>query len=199
MTAAALCVPFAYREHFLDKEELLWRHGESLYCFQLLECWSWSGLRWDRRWNSYDAVSMAQIYHADCKIFVGPLGMELDRTAMTALNEMYFSAFPDGGLEEVRTIELSDSWMLTEFVARSTHQGTFFGIPPSGYACETKLVWLTHYTDDGLVIEGSFYYDNLTLVNQMTTAPWSLDGIWITTVPTPLGQPDYDDHLCGSE
>ena len=140
-----------------------------------------------QRWNSYDAVSMAQIYHADCRIFVGPLGMELDRTAMTALNEMYFSAFSGGGLEELRTIELSDSWMLTEFVARGTHQGTFFGIPAAGYACETKLVWLTHYTDDGLVIEGSFYYDNLTLVNQMTTAPWSLDGIWITTVPTPLG------------
>ena len=140
-----------------------------------------------RRWNSHDAASMAKIYHADCTIFAGPLGMELDRVAMTAMNEVFFSAFPDVELEIIRTIDLADGWVLTELLWQATHQGTFFGIPPMGYATENRGVWLVHYTADGLVSEGAFYYDNLTLMTQMTTPEWPLDGIWVSTVPTPLG------------
>jgi len=40
------------------------------------------------RWNSHDAAAMAKIYDTDSKIFAGPLGMALDRVAMTAMNEM---------------------------------------------------------------------------------------------------------------
>ncbi|MDI6451301.1 ester cyclase [Anaerobaca lacustris] len=140
-----------------------------------------------RRWNSHDAASMAKIYHADCTVFAGPLGMELDRVAMTAMNEVFFSAFPDVELEIVRTIDLGNGWVLTELLWQATHQGTFFGIPPMGYATENRGVWLVHYTADGLVREGAFYYDNLTLMTQMTTPEWPLDGIWVSTVPTPLG------------
>lgn len=140
-----------------------------------------------RRWNSRDAASMAKIYHADCTIFAGPLGMELDRVAMTAMNEVFFSAFPDVELEIIRTIDLADGWVLTELLWQATHQGTFFGIPPMGYATENRGVWLVHYTADGLVSEGAFYYDNLTLMTQMTTPEYSLDGPWITSIPTPMG------------
>lgn len=141
-----------------------------------------------RRWSSRDATGMAQIYHADCKIFAGPLSMELDRAAMMAVNEMYFSAFPNAELKVVRTIELSNSWVLTEFVSHSIHQQAFFGFPASGYPTEIRLVWLTRYTADGLVSEGGFYYDNLTLINQMTTAPeYSPVGNWVTSLPSPFG------------
>jgi predicted ester cyclase len=139
------------------------------------------------RWNSHDAALMAEIYHADAQIFAGPLGMVLDRVAMTAMNEMFFSAFPDVALEVVRAIDLGDGWVVTEFVSRSTHQGPFMGIPAAGYPTEIRGVWLTRYNAQGLVIEGAFYYDSLTLMNQLITAPWPLDGIWVSAIPTPLG------------
>ena len=77
--------------------------------------------------------------------------------------------------------------MLTELVSKATHQEAFMGVPASGYPMYVRVVWLTRYDANGLVVEMSFYYDNLTLLNQMTTAEWPLDGIWISTVPTPMG------------
>lgn len=141
-----------------------------------------------RRWNSHDAALMARIYHNDAKIFAGPLGAEVDRAAMTAMNEMYFAAFPNIRQEAVRTIDLGDNWVLTEFVAYATHQGPFMGIAPSGYPIENRNVWLVHYSDDGVVTQGSFYYDNVTFMTQMTEPPeYSPAGNWVGTTPTPVG------------
>ncbi|MCF7973210.1 MAG: ester cyclase [Phycisphaerae bacterium] len=138
------------------------------------------------RWNSHDAALMAKIYDTDTHLFAGPLGAPLDRVALTAMNEMYFSAFPDVALEVVRAIDLGDGWVLTELLSQATHQDAFMGIPAAGYPTEIRAVWLTRYAQ-GLVIDGAFYYDNLTLMTQMTTAPYPLDGIWITTYPTAAG------------
>jgi predicted ester cyclase len=140
-----------------------------------------------RRWNSHDVADTARINGADYQIFAGPLGAHLDRVAMAAMNELYFTAFPDIQIEVVRAVDLGDGWVLTELISKGTHQGDFMGVPKSGYLCGQRVVWLTHYDADGLATEQSFYYDNLTLLNQMTTAPWPLDGIWVSTVPTPLG------------
>jgi hypothetical protein len=64
---------------------------------------------------------------------------------------------------------------------------TFMGVPASGYLMNVPVVWLTQYDADGLVVDMSFYYDNVTLITQMTTPEWSPAGNWITSVPTPLG------------
>ncbi|MFC1765462.1 ester cyclase, partial [Planctomycetota bacterium] len=135
------------------------------------------------RWNSRDAALMAKIYSDDVKIFAGPMGMTVDRVAMTAMNEMYFSAFPDIELEVVRAIDLGNGWVVTELISHGTHQGPFMGTPAMGYPTKLRAVWLTRYDANGLLIEGSFYYDNMTLMTQMTTAPYPLDGIWISTIP----------------
>jgi hypothetical protein len=140
-----------------------------------------------RRWNSHDAAGAARMNRADYQIFAGPLGTHLDRVAMTAMNELYFTSFPDVQIEVVRAVELEDGWVLTELISKGTHQGDFMGVPVSGYLTGLRLVWLTRYDADGLATEQSFYYDNITLLNQMTTAPYSLDGIWVSTVPTPFG------------
>jgi steroid delta-isomerase-like uncharacterized protein len=140
-----------------------------------------------RRRNSHDAVEVAKMDHADVQIFAHPLGMYVDRAQMMALNEQYFFSFPDDVLEVARTIDLGDGWVLTELVSKATHQEAFMGVPASGYLMEIRVAWLTQYDADGLITEMSFYYDNLTLINQMTTAEWLLDGIWISTVRTPLG------------
>lgn len=140
-----------------------------------------------QRWSSHDAAFVTKLYDTDLQMFAGPLGTVLDRSAMTAMNEMYFVGFPDANLEIVRAIDLGDGWVVTELLATGTHQGPFMGIPPMGYLTETRVVWLMRYNAEGLVTEGSFYYDNLTLMTQMTTPPWPLDGIWITTYPMGAG------------
>ena len=119
------------------------------------------------RWNSHDAASVTQVYANDLQLFVGPMGATLDRAAMTALNEIYFSAFPDVALETVRAVDLGDGWIVSELVSRATHQGPFMGVPPAGSAVEIRVVWLMRYDSQGVLAEGSFYYDNLTLMTQI--------------------------------
>jgi len=139
------------------------------------------------RWNSRDAAHVAKMDHTDFQIYAGPLGTHLDRAAMMAMNELYFTAFPDVQIDVVRVIELQDGWVLTELISKGTHKDDFMSVPASGYLTGLRVVWLTQYHADGLVADQSFYYDNLTLLNQMTLPPYSLDGIWISTIPTPMG------------
>lgn len=139
------------------------------------------------RWQSHDAAEVAKMIHSDYLTFAGPLGQQLDRPAMTALNELYYQGFPDVQLETVRRIDLGDGWVLVELLTKGTHTGPFMGVPASGYLTGIRVVWLTRYDSDGLAIEQSFYYDNLTLVTQLTTPEWLLDGVWVTAVPSPLG------------
>jgi len=139
------------------------------------------------RWNSRDAAHVARMIRADYQIYAGPLGTKLDRPAMMALNEMYFTAFPDVQIDVVRAVDMRGGWVLSELISKGTHEGEFMGVPGSGYLTGLRVLWLTHYDADGLATEQSFYYDNITLLNQMTTPPYSLDGIWISTVPTPMG------------
>ena len=139
------------------------------------------------RWQKHDASLVAKMCQADYSTFAGPLGMQLDRIEMTALNELYYQGFPDVQLETVRRIDLGDGWVLVELLSKGTHHGTFMDVPASGYLTGISIVWLTRYNEDGLATEQSFYYDNLTLLTQMTTVEWILDGVWITSIPTPLG------------
>jgi hypothetical protein len=139
------------------------------------------------RWNSHDAALVAKMDHADVQIYADPLRANIDRVAMMALNELYFDSFPDDTLDVVRAVDMGDGWVLTELISRATHMKSFLDVPASGYPVEVKVAWLTRYDLDGLVIEMSFYYDNMVLINHMKNAPWPLDGIWITSSPTPFG------------
>lgn len=140
-----------------------------------------------QRWSDRDIDAVARMYHTDCRIKAGPMVMTFNRDEMMALNEAYFDAFPGGQLRVIRTIDLGGGWVLTELVSESVHQSPFMGVPASGYPIAIRTVWLTRYTTEGLAIEGSFHYDGLTLLTQMTTPPIPLDGIWVSAVPTPFG------------
>jgi len=140
-----------------------------------------------RIWNALDYDAMAKLYHADCRIKAGPLVMTLNRDEIIALNQATFQAFPAGDIEVVRTIDLGDGWVVSELVSNGVHSSPFMGVPASGYPLRLRMVWLLRFTDAGLIIQGSFHYDGLTLLTQMTTPPIPLDGIWLTAAPTPMG------------
>jgi ketosteroid isomerase-like protein len=139
------------------------------------------------RYNSEDAVQYAKMFRADAQIFPSPLGMIIDRDAWIAMYEMTNGGFSDGITEVVRRIDLGDGWILAEIRMRSRHTGTYLGVPGSGNLIDMRGAYLTHFDADGLITHHNIYWDNLTLITQMTTPPFPLDGIWISTVPTPLG------------
>ena len=95
------------------------------------------------RWNKHDAALLAKMVHKDAEIFPGPLGIKLDRTAHTALNELFFLGFSDGQLESVRRIDLGDGWILSEGNSWGTHDGPYMGMPATGFPGEIRIVFLS--------------------------------------------------------
>jgi ketosteroid isomerase-like protein len=139
------------------------------------------------RYNGDDIAHYAKMFRSDAQLFVGPLGTIVDRNEWIAIVEMLRGGFSDGITEVVRRIDLGDGWILGETRMRSRHTGTYLGIPGSGYMIDMRSAYLSHFDADGLITHHNMYWDNLTLITQMTTPPFPLDGIWISTVPTPLG------------
>ncbi|MBL7187616.1 MAG: nuclear transport factor 2 family protein [Phycisphaerae bacterium] len=139
------------------------------------------------RWNSGDLAEYAKMIHPDAEFFLGPVGVPMDKSANIAMHELYLQAFADRQAEILRTIDLGDGWVLSEVVYSGTHTGDYFGIPATGRLFRLRGVSLERFDAQGLITNLNVYFDNLTLITQITTDEWPLDGIWITTYPTPMG------------
>jgi predicted ester cyclase len=139
------------------------------------------------RWNSGDLTEYAKMIHPDAEFFLGPVGVPMDKSANIAMHELYLQAFADRQAEILRTIDLGDGWILSEVVYSGTHTGDYFGIPATGRLFRLRGVSLQRFDAQGLITNLNVYFDNLTLITQITTDEWPLDGIWITTYPTPMG------------
>jgi hypothetical protein len=61
------------------------------------------------------------------------------------------------------------------------------GIPATGRTFTLRGAGLLRFDADGLVTNFSLYYDMLNVMQQLTAEEWSPEGVWITTVSTPLG------------
>ena len=129
-----------------------------------------------RRWNAHNLSEVAKMINLDADIFSYPLGVPTDRNALIASWEMYFTAFPDVQGDMVRVIDMGDGWVVGELVFSGTHQGEFLGIPPAGVHAEIRGAILWRYDANGLATNYYIYFDNLSLVSQIT--PPSAVGNW---------------------
>jgi len=59
------------------------------------------------------------------------------------------------------------------------------GFPATGRTCTLRGAGLLRFDADGLVTNFSLYYDNLTVVQQLTTPEWPIAGAWINIIPIP--------------
>lgn len=122
------------------------------------------------RWNTHDLPDYAKRYRSDALIFAAPLGSTVGRNEWIALAELIFQGF-SGQSHIIRRVDMGDGFILTEFQNRATHNGPYMGIPASGNSTNLKSVSLIQYDADGLVAAGSYYYDELTLITQITAPP----------------------------
>jgi steroid delta-isomerase-like uncharacterized protein len=67
-----------------------------------------------------------------------------------------------------------------------THAGEFMGIGPTGRQIAVKGITI-HRFADGELVESWASYDMMGMMQQLTAEEWPAQGVWITTVPTPLG------------
>ena len=67
-----------------------------------------------------------------------------------------------------------------------THTGEFMGIPPTGRQITVAGISI-HRFADGKFVESWVSYDTIGMMQQLTAEEWPVEGVWISTVPTPLG------------
>ncbi|MBC8218163.1 MAG: ester cyclase [Planctomycetes bacterium] len=67
-----------------------------------------------------------------------------------------------------------------------THTGEFMGIPPTGRQIAITGISI-HRFANGEFVESWVSYDTLGMIQQLTAEEWPAQGVWVTSVPTPLG------------
>lgn len=150
-----------------------------------------------RRFNSQDLDLQAKMMHADAEIFVAPLGMSLDRASALAMNEKYYQGFSDVHMESVRQIDLGDGWIVMEATSQGTHDGPFFGMPPTGAPVQMRVALLTHYDATGLITYQGQYYDMMTLTAQITPPAQILPPVSALLVQDEITSPSLAGNLLG--
>jgi predicted ester cyclase len=99
-----------------------------------------------------------------------------------AMFEPYFS---DGAIDVDDLVAEGDK-VAVRWTWSGTHAGEFFGIPPTGRQIAITGTSI-HRFADGQFVESWVSYDMMGFMQQLTAEEWSPEGVWITTVPTPLG------------
>jgi steroid delta-isomerase-like uncharacterized protein len=98
------------------------------------------------------------------------LGMPLHgRDAVRESTRAYMTAFPDLHIEETSST-LAGARLAQELTITGTHGGDLLGIAPTGRWTETYAAVITTFDEDGMVIEGSVYWNALTMLCQLGVA-----------------------------
>jgi steroid delta-isomerase-like uncharacterized protein len=98
---------------------------------------------------------------------------------------MYLTAFPDIQITFEQMIAEDDK-VVIRWTLSGTHEGELMGIPPTGRRVAVRGISM-YRVADGKFVETWPSYDALGMIQQLTAEEWSVDGPWIVTVPTPMG------------
>jgi steroid delta-isomerase-like uncharacterized protein len=95
-------------------------------------------------------------------------------------------AFPDQRNELIE-LHHADDCVVSEFILKGTHKGSFRGLPPTGRSFECRMVALFLFEEDRLVCE-RVYFDSVTILRQLGIAhdPLTLRGRVATVLNHPL-------------
>jgi predicted ester cyclase len=142
-----------------------------------------AGTELDAHWDAHNLSACAKGIHPDAEILMIPLGVPIDREGFIALSELEFLGFPDIRWEPVRSIDMGDGWVVTEIVTTGTHNGPYMGIPATGRSLTLRAAVLRRFNVDGLITNLHLYYDNMTLLQQLTAPEFQLAGAWVERIP----------------
>ncbi len=136
-------------------------------------------------WNTSDVALMGEIFAVDFVNHDPALPHVMDLESLKGFIGLTHAAFPDFHAETDDMIAEGDTVAVRRTVT-ATHQTDFMGIPATG----RKIQWTgmtTYRIADGKIVESWWSYDALGMMQQLTTPEWPIEGSWITSLPTPMG------------
>jgi len=122
-------------------------------------------------WNRGDAEGAVANMAEDVIWRDVALGMPMQgRQAMLEASQAYMTAFPDLRLS-VSSYTIDGPRLVQEWMSTGTHQGDLMGMAPTGRWTEIYGAIVTTCDEDGLVIEGSVYWNPLAMFRQLGLEP----------------------------
>jgi steroid delta-isomerase-like uncharacterized protein len=97
------------------------------------------------------------------------LGVLHGREALRGATQAYMAAFPDLRIEET-SATLVPPRLALELTVTGTHRGELLGVPATGRWTESYVAAIVTLDDDGLMIEGTLYWNPLAMMCQLGVA-----------------------------
>jgi steroid delta-isomerase-like uncharacterized protein len=118
-------------------------------------------------WNRGDAAGVVANMVDDVIWRDVALGLPLQgRAALEQAAQAYMNAFPDLHVK-VNAYTADGPRLAQEWTSTGTHRGELMGIEPTGRWVQTFGALVTTCDDDGLLIEGSVYWNPLEMMRQL--------------------------------
>jgi C-1 hydroxylase len=97
------------------------------------------------------------------------LGVLNGRDALREAVQAYMAAFPDLRVEATSST-VAGPRLAQEFTVTGTHRGELLGVPATGRWTENYAAAIVIFDDDGLLIEGTTYWNALSMMCQLGVA-----------------------------
>src|SRR3954451_13665309 len=118
-------------------------------------------------WNRGDAAGVVANMADDVIWRDVALGLPMQATAaLEQAAQAYMTAFPDLHVK-VNSFTVDGPRLAQEWTSTGTHQGEILGVGPTGRWVENHGALITTCDDEGLVIEGSVYWNPLEMLRQL--------------------------------
>ena len=97
------------------------------------------------------------------------LGVLHGRSALRDAAQAYMTAFPDLRIEETSST-LAAPRLAQELTITGTHRGELLGVPATGRWTENYAAVIVTFDEDGMMIEGTLYWNALSMMCQLGVA-----------------------------
>jgi steroid delta-isomerase-like uncharacterized protein len=122
-------------------------------------------------WNRGDADGV--VAHAVDDVIWHDVALSMPlhgREAMRAAAQAYMRAFPDLHIE-ISAELVEGTRLVQEWITVATHRGELMGLAPTGRVTRSYGATVTVFDDDAQVIEGSVYWNPLSMLHQLGLLP----------------------------
>jgi steroid delta-isomerase-like uncharacterized protein len=105
-------------------------------------------------WNGRDLSALKDFWAEDCVNHAMPgtdnRGLNALRIYHDSFFDDFFSAFPDIQIEIVQQVGEGDR-IATYITSQGTHDGQFYGVPPTGKHISTSVIRIDRVRDDKII------------------------------------------------
>ena len=125
--------------------------------------------RWFQAFNDGDMEAEAAARSADFVAHAPGMPIPLDGEDWQQFIGMFFAGFPDMQLD-VQDIVAQGDRVAVRWIFHGTHQGEFFGVPPTGTRVRMNAIEINR-VQDGKIAEHWVELDQLSMLQQIGAIP----------------------------